>query len=120
MNKVGQIAEDIASEYLEAKGFTILERNWRYHHLEVDIIALDKSSPSSIHFIEVKGRVAPAHVEPSEQVGAQKQKNLIIAAGGYLRKKKLPNEVVFDIITILFNTKGYEISFIERAFTPLW
>ncbi len=120
MNSVGKSAEDIACEYLEANGFTIIERNWRYHHLEVDIIALDKSHPPLIHFIEVKGRVAPAFIDPAEQVGPSKQKNLIRAAGGYLKKKKVSNEVVFDICTILFKTKGYEISFIKNAFTPLW
>lgn len=121
MNQVGKRAEDIACKYLEAKGFTILERNWRCGHLEVDIVASENSNPALVHFVEVKGRVFPSvAAEPSEMVGAQKQKNIIKAASGYLRKKKLSAEAVFDIVAILFKPKGYEISFIRNAFSPLW
>lgn len=121
MNQVGRRAEDIACKYLEAKGFTILERNWRCHHLELDIIASEKSNPALVHFIEVKGRVFPSlAAEPSEMVGVKKQQNIVKAASGYLKKNKLSAEAVFDIIAILFKPNGYEISFIRDAFSPLW
>lgn len=120
MNRVGQSAEDIACGYLEANGFKILERNWRFHHLEVDIIAQELKDESLIHFIEVKGRVFPSLQEPQAQVDLSKQKNLIRAASGYLKQKRLSSEVMFDIITILFKSRSYEITFLRDAFTPVW
>ena len=36
---IGNWGEGVAREYLKNKGYTILEKNWRYHHKELDIIA---------------------------------------------------------------------------------
>ncbi len=38
-NDTGKRGEDIASGYLSENGYRILERNWRFRHLEIDIIA---------------------------------------------------------------------------------
>ena len=35
---IGSWGEGIAKKYLEDKGYTILETNWRHHHKELDII----------------------------------------------------------------------------------
>ena len=37
--KTGATGEELACRYLESLGYTIHERNWRYGHLEIDIIA---------------------------------------------------------------------------------
>lgn len=36
---IGNWGEKVAKNYLEKKGYKILETNWRYHHKELDIIA---------------------------------------------------------------------------------
>ena len=36
--RLGRQGEDIACRYLESIGHTILERNWRSGHLEIDIV----------------------------------------------------------------------------------
>ena len=47
--ELGQIGEDVACEVLQQMGHTILERNWRSGHLEIDIISFnDNPSFSSI------------------------------------------------------------------------
>ena len=51
--KLGERGENVACRYLESMGHTILERNWRNGHLEIDIISVD---PEGIHFVEVKAR----------------------------------------------------------------
>ena len=38
-NLLGQIGEEEACRFLIRKGYTLLERNWRVGHLELDIIA---------------------------------------------------------------------------------
>jgi len=50
---VGALAESKISAWLEAKGFTILERNWKTKFCEIDIIA---ESHETRYFIEVKYR----------------------------------------------------------------
>lgn len=50
-NETGKTGEKLAADWLEKKGFTILEKNWRHKRLEVDIIA---EKDNLLHFIEVK------------------------------------------------------------------
>ena len=39
-NKIGTEGENLAAEWLKAKGYEILHRNWRHSHYEIDIIAV--------------------------------------------------------------------------------
>lgn len=55
----GHKAEKVAAEYLAAKGYTIVELNWRHKRAEIDIIAqrrprFRRSGPMT--FFEVKHR----------------------------------------------------------------
>jgi putative endonuclease len=52
-NKLGIEGETISEQFLQKKGFKILNTNWRHLRYEVDIIALDKDF---LVFIEVKTR----------------------------------------------------------------
>ena len=40
--ELGNLGEELACEYLQRHGHTLLKRNWRSGHLEIDIITLDK------------------------------------------------------------------------------
>lgn len=113
----GQQGEQIASEYLFAKGYTILEKNWRRGHLEVDLIA---SNGDLLIFVEVKTRKSNAFGEPEDFVGIQKQRNLFRAAGIYLNQTSSTKEVRFDIISVLRNESTEQIRHIEGAFKPQW
>jgi len=50
---VGNAAEHIAAQYLRAKGFQILARNWKTKYAEIDIVA---EREGTIYFVEVKYR----------------------------------------------------------------
>ena len=49
----GRKAELAASNYLEMRGFKIIERNWRRPRCEIDIVA---SKNDALYFVEVKYR----------------------------------------------------------------
>ncbi|MBQ0006020.1 MAG: YraN family protein, partial [Alistipes sp.] len=53
---VGRAGEDSALQFLLGKGLTLMERNWRHRHLEVDLIML---GDDGVHIVEVKSRTAP-------------------------------------------------------------
>lgn len=76
---LGRRGEDVACGFLSGKGHTIVERNYRSGHLEIDIITLDKDG---VHFVEVKSRVAPVAVSPEENVTAAKQKKVAVTFDG--------------------------------------
>ena len=62
---VGTHYEDIAVKFLEENKYTILERNFRFHRDEIDIIAKDDDT---IVFVEVKYRSSEIKGYPSEAV----------------------------------------------------
>jgi putative endonuclease len=115
-DKLGQKGEDIAMEYLQNKGYKILDTNWKFGKLEIDIIARDMDF---LVIVEVKTRSDDEFAEPLEAVTKAKQKKLIRAANEYVYKRNIKTEVRFDIISILLSNDTPEIEHIEDAFYPL-
>jgi ribonuclease HII len=54
--QIGDIAEDIASEYLVRAGHKIIDRNWKTKYCEIDIVSRKKDT---LYFVEVKYRKKP-------------------------------------------------------------
>ena len=114
-NDDGKKGETIAKDYLEEKGYEILDENWTYGKAEVDLIAYQNKT---IIFVEVKARSGTYFGEPEEFVDSKKQKLLTEAAEEYVYLMEHKGEMRFDIISILFK-KGfetYEVKLIEDAF----
>lgn len=115
-NQTGTTGEDIAASFLEKKGYSLLEKNWRFGHEEIDIIA---SNDSTLVIAEVKTRKSNYFGEPEEFVTRQKQKHLIKAANAYIEKNNLDLDVRFDIIAVILSEKKQHIHHIEDAFHPI-
>lgn len=110
----GGLGEELAYYMLVKKGYAILERNWYYGKLELDIIC---EYQGFIVFVEVKLRSKDYLIEPAQAVNIKKQKSIIKAADGYLRAKEIDKEARFDIIAITFEDgKKPDINHIEDAF----
>lgn len=115
-NETGSKGEQLAASFLERKGYSILETNWRFKNLEADIIAIHNKT---LIIAEVKTRRSNYFGEPETFVNKQKQKNLIKTANEYIVRNQLDVEVRFDIISIILGDKKMEINHIEDAFYPL-
>ncbi len=119
---LGRRGEDVACGFLSGKGHTIVERNYRSGHLEIDIITLDKDG---VHFVEVKSRVAPVAVSPEENVTAAKQKKVADAALRYLHTSKDKRlsadlEVSFDVVAVTFDGGGEIVEWFPNAYYPMY
>lgn len=119
---LGRRGEDVACGFLSGKGHTIVERNYRSGHLEIDIITLDKDG---VHFVEVKSRVAPVAVSPEENVTAAKQKKVADAALRYLHTSKDKRlsadlEVSFDVVAVTFDGCGEIVEWFPNAYYPMY
>jgi len=112
--KIGNKGEDEATKFLEKKGFQILDRNWRYDHKEIDIVA---KIDNIIVFVEVKTRKYNSLMDPLEAINLRKQKLLIDAAEAYLDEKNLDFEMRFDVVSV-YHDKDFivEIDHLENAF----
>ena len=108
----GNTGENLATEYLEKQGYTILERNFYWKQGEIDIIAKDKNE---IVFIEVKSRSNKLFGIPSEAVKKQKIKHLFRTARYFLYKNKMINEYIrFDVVEILIKSGKFNINHIKQ------
>ena len=112
--KTGSFGEDLAATYLQKKGYLILNKNWRYSHWEVDIIA---SFNNVLHFIEVKTRRSKKFGNPEESVNKKKIQNLINASEEYLYQHPEWKRIQFDILSVsLFKNEPVEYFFIEDVY----
>lgn len=85
---VGMAGEQIAVQFLEDHGYTVIERNYRHGRQEIDVIARDAQF---LVFVEVKTRScttpdALTYGRPAHAVDRQKQHNVTLAAKAYLRQ----------------------------------
>lgn len=108
----GREGEKLAQDFLQNKGYQILETNWRYRHKEIDIIAI---KDHEIVFVEVKARKNMVFGRPEEAVNHQKQQHLIDAAEAYVIDKDVSLNVRFDVISIVNNN---QIRHYPNAFYP--
>lgn len=114
-NELGEKGERIAREFLIKKEYEILDTNYRFKHLELDIIC---KKNDLLIVVEVKTRTSSFLVGPHETVTKSKQKSLIKITNQYIIEKEIDMEVQFDIISIILNQKECLIEHIEDAFYP--
>lgn len=113
-NDFGNLAEQLAADFLEKKGYKILVKNFRYQKAEIDIIA---SFENLIIIVEVKARGSDIFMEPQEAVTKKKIKSLVMAADFFMKDRNLDQEVRFDIIAVLPDErKRLQITHLEDAF----
>lgn len=113
----GQSGEALAKQFLLDHGYTILETNWRFGHLEVDVIAL---KDDTLVFVEVKTRAGGSLSAPELSVNMQKQRNIIRAANSYVVRNQYSYDVRFDIITVVTTQQGPQLEHIADAYKPRW
>ncbi len=110
----GTKGENVAATFLLQNGYTILDRNWRFKHWEIDIIA---SKENKLHFIEVKTRTSKKFGNPEEGVNQKKMSSLKKGAEEYLFQNQQWILIQFDVIAITMKKEEVEeIFLIEDVF----
>jgi putative endonuclease len=96
---LGARAEQLALEYLQGRGLTIVERNYRRRLGEIDLVALDHGV---LVIAEVRTRSSAAFGGAAASVDGRKQRRIIRAAAQLLQQNRnyaaLP--VRFDVLII--------------------
>jgi putative endonuclease len=114
-NEVGQFGEQKATEFLEQKGYKILDRNWRHGRAEIDIVAMDGAT---LVFGEVKTRSNDLFERPELAVDEKKRRLLTRAAVAYMRKIGHEWAIRFDILAVILRGPDFYIDHFEDAFFP--
>jgi putative endonuclease len=115
-NSTGQLGEDIAVSYLQQRGYTIQERNWRCTKGEIDIIA---TAQESLIFVEVRTRHAPNTEMAFASITPMKRQRMVRAVYEYLNTLSDPDQVEWriDVVGVaLQRGKRPHIQHVENAF----
>lgn len=117
--KLGNRGENLATEFLLEKGYTIVGRNFRFGHHELDIIA---EKNGTLMVIEVKSVHQQEFGTGESRILNKKQQSIIKAAYAYLdQNERYQNRPVrFDVICINFQYYPARIIHYEGAFWQSW
>jgi putative endonuclease len=97
--QIGQRAEDIAADFLQAQGLQILERNYRRRLGELDIVARDGDV---LVIVEVRARASSLFGGAAASVDGRKQQRLVRATAQLLQQRRDFSHcrVRFDVISV--------------------
>lgn len=113
--QTGENAENCACEFLKTQGLTLIKRNFRCPHGELDLIMQDGKT---CVIVEVRYRKNDKFGTPVESVTKAKQNKLIAATQIYLEslqtQELLP--IRFDVVGILGNG---QLEWVKNAFEVL-
>lgn len=101
-NDIGDRGEEIAAAYLDAQGYAVLDRNYRFGRNEVDLVCRDSDSDGELVFVEVKTRSGTGYGPPEGAVTEEKRRSIVEVARGYLHEQCSGDEAArFDVVTVL-------------------
>ncbi len=108
--RLGADGERVVAEWYEARGYTVVARNWRCSDGELDLIL---AMGTTVVFCEVKTRSSDRFGTPFDAVGPDKRRRLRRLAGRWLREAApfRPTELRFDVAGVV----GRRVDVIESA-----
>jgi putative endonuclease len=102
--RFGDFGERVAASHLEAKGYTILERNWSVREGEIDLIA---SRGNNLVFVEVRSKRGGNFGTPEESITGRKAEHVRAAAAAYVQQHPdAPSNLRIDAVVIELDAKG--------------
>jgi putative endonuclease len=110
--RVGNVGEDVAVQFLERKGFQVMERNFLKPWGEIDIIAVKSGV---VRFVEVKSvsREALSDISrekneyrPEEMVDERKLNKIARTAEMYMNDKKDPRDYQIDVVGVFLDHRN--------------
>ena len=118
--RLGRLGEALAATHLEARGYSVLDRNFRTRHGELDLVAADRRC---LVFCEVKSRVGRGRdIAPLDAVGPAKRGQVRRMARQWLAERghaaPRPPQMRFDAIGITLDRAGrvVDLDHLEGAF----
>lgn len=117
--RLGDEGEALVALWYEARGFVVVDRNWRCREGELDLVC---AGHSLLVFCEVKTRRSTAFGSPLEAVTVTKRRRLRVLARRWLEEQGSAGRVHaprlrFDVASVLaLPGTTPEITVVEAAF----
>jgi len=97
---VGKSGENIAQEYLEKKGYNVIDRNYRTKYGEIDLIV---KKDGILIFVEVRSKTGEQFGTPEDTINRIKVRKIQRNAIAYAARKKWQGQYKIDAICIILN-----------------
>jgi putative endonuclease len=113
---LGDAAEARALAALQARGLTLVERNYRVARGpgapggEIDLVMRDRDG--TLVFVEVRSRASSAFGGAAASVGATTRRRIVFAARHYLQRLATLPRCRFDVVTL----DGERLDWLRGAF----
>ena len=115
-NEIGRIGEMVAARHLIQQGYSLLERDYRVGHKDIDIVAFKDGVTV---FVEVKTRSSDRFGPPEEAVDREKIRFLVSAANVYIQRKGVMGPIRFDVIAVVGSEEPFSITHFTDVINPL-
>ena len=112
---LGKWGEAYALKHLLGIGYVLKARNYKFNRMEIDLVMTDEQT---LVVVEVKTRHSAELGEPWRAVNLAKQKQIIRVANCFTKAIQWPDEVRFDVISIVHNSNHTDLTHIRDAFGP--
>ena len=112
-HRAGRAGEERAAAYLDSKGYTIVEKNFRTPRGEVDIIAVQGAT---LAFVEVKSWKSFGPAELEYAIGKTKQRRIRLAARAFLGQQPAYSGYRIRFEVVFLNAAGTEIRHLTDVF----
>lgn len=109
----GSAAEDRGVDWLERRGYQVVERNVETRAGEIDLVALDGDV---LCFVEIKARASRSHGRALSAVDRRKQARIGRAAALYLASSAWTGLCRFDVLGMDADNGGWRYSLVRDAF----
>ena len=111
--QTGADGEEAAAALLSRMGWTILARNWRSGHLELDIVAKERDV---LVFVEVKTRAQGGMQAPYEALTDVKKERLLRGAKAWLAEYDAwGTPCRFDLVCVTTSAEGCRTELIRNV-----
>lgn len=94
----GKLGEDIAKNYLEKKGYNVLEQNYKTKYGEIDLVA---KRGKELIFVEVRTKRGELFGSPEETLDKKKLRKVRLNAMAYVGRKHWPGPYRIDAICLI-------------------
>lgn len=112
--RLGAQGEQFAAVFLHRHGYNIVDRNWRFGHLELDLVC---EHNGWIVFVEVKTRSSAICGGGAGAVNGAKRRNLVKAAQAWLSAHNLWEKPCrFDVLCLTGSAEHYNVEHYRNAF----
>jgi putative endonuclease len=113
---LGRFGEWRAAWFYRLRGYRIVGRNVRLRSGEIDLLA---RRGSTLAVVEVKTRQSLTAGEGYVAVDSRKRMRLVRLADEYLARLRRPLQIRYDVMSLFWNGRRFEVRHFADAFRPV-